>query len=182
MTRDATRAQYKGCADVEASATQPAILQHASVTQPSIGTRIRAVRVKAGMLQGRFAGTLGYSRRALINWEQSGAEPPIGVLARLRDVYNVDPEWVVMGENLEPQSGYGQTDWDRYDRLEAMLNEALVTAGFALEPTPHRELVRSLFDDSCDADAGERQRLVRMLNALRDGVELLASSACGGGR
>ena len=39
-------------------------------TISSIGERLKAVRVRAGLAQGAFGEVLGYSRRAVINWEQ----------------------------------------------------------------------------------------------------------------
>ncbi len=44
------------------------------------------MRLRAGLAQAAFGEALGYSRRAVINWEQDAAEPSIGVLAKLRHV------------------------------------------------------------------------------------------------
>ena len=78
--------------------TALAVHNHARSVRPvseayTIGKRIRAVRQKAGLSLDRFAAAIGYSRRALVNWEQNAAEPPIGVLHKLRGLYNIDPEW-----------------------------------------------------------------------------------------
>ena len=69
----------------------------------TIATRIRLVRTLSGCSQERFAASLGYSRRSLLNWEGGIAEPPIAILKRMRDQYNVDPLWLVMGEGDTPK-------------------------------------------------------------------------------
>lgn len=68
----------------------------------TIGTRIRLVRTLSGHSQERFAASLGYTRRSLLNWEGGVAEPPIAILKPMRDRYNVDPVWLVMGEGDLP--------------------------------------------------------------------------------
>lgn len=132
----------------------------------TIGERIKAVRVKAGLPQGRFATALGYSRRALINWEQGIAEPPIGILGELRRLYDVDPEWIVMGEDTTPRQRYGQVDWGRLDRIERDVAAACIQVGIELEPQVLAELIRGLFDDDPHADEANRKQLRVMLRAI----------------
>lgn len=135
----------------------------------SIGERIRAVRQRAGLTIDRFSEALGYSKRALINWEHNAAEPPIGVLAKLRLLYDVDPEWVVMGEDLAPRSQYGQTDWNRFERLEREVDAACMQVGIDFEPQVRAELVRGLFDDDPAADEANRKQLLVTLRAIAKG-------------
>lgn len=71
-----------------------------------IGERIRAVRIKSGLSQHRYAQSLDFSRRSLLNWEAVIAEPPMAILKPLRMLYNVDPEWIVMGGNLKPECDF----------------------------------------------------------------------------
>jgi transcriptional regulator with XRE-family HTH domain len=71
--------------------------------KPTIGTRIRQLRKLSGSSQERFAASLGYTRRSLLNWEGGIAEPPIAILKPMRDRYNVDPLWLVMGEGETPK-------------------------------------------------------------------------------
>jgi transcriptional regulator with XRE-family HTH domain len=132
----------------------------------SAGERIRAVRRRAGLSLDRFAAALGFSRRALINWEQNVGEPPIAVLAKLRQLYDVDPEWVVLGEDLAPRSHYGTIDWDRFDRIARDVDAACNQVGIELEPHVRTELVRGLFDDDPADDEANRKQLRRTLLAL----------------
>lgn len=135
----------------------------------SIGERIRAVRQRAGLSLDRFAEAIGYSRRALINWEQNAAEPPIAVLAKLRRLYDVDPEWVVLGEDLTPRSHYGATDWTRFDRIAKDVDAACTQVGIEFEPHVRAELVRGLFEDDPADDDSNRKQLRRTLLAIAKG-------------
>lgn len=135
----------------------------------TIGERIRAVRQKAGLSLDRFAEALGYSRRALINWEQNAAEPPIGILEKLRNLYDVDPEWVVMGEDLVPQTQYGPTDWTRFDRIAQDVDAACSQVGIEFDREVLTGLVRDLFDDEPDDYEANRKQLRRTLLAIAKG-------------
>ncbi len=135
----------------------------------TIGQRIRAVRQRAGLSLDRFAETLGYSRRALINWEQNAADPPIGVLAKLRRLYDVDPEWVVMGEDLLPRARYSKIDRERFARIERDLDAACTQVGISFEPQVRTELILGLYDDDPTDEAANRKRLRQTLLAIAKG-------------
>jgi transcriptional regulator with XRE-family HTH domain len=135
----------------------------------SIGERIRAVRQRAGLSLDRFAEAIGYSRRALINWEQNAAEPPIAVLAKLRRLYDVDPKWVVLGEDITPRSHYGAMDWARFDRIAKDVDAACTQVGIGFEPHVRTELERGLFEDDPADDEGNRKQLRRTLLAIAKG-------------
>lgn len=138
----------------------------------TIGERIRAVRQRAALPLDQFAAALGYSRRSLINWEQNAAEPPIAVLAKLRQLYDVDPEWIVMGEDLAPRSRYGTIDWARFDRIAKDVDAACNQVGVDFEPHVRSELVRGLFEDDPKDDEGNRKKLHRTLHAIAKGKPL----------
>lgn len=138
-------------------------------TLSTIGERIRAVRQKTGLSLDRFAAALGYSRRALINWEQNASEPPIGLLAKLRRLYDVDPEWVVMGEDLVPQTQYGSTDWARFDGVARDVDAACSQVGIEFDHAVLTGLVRDLFDDEPDDYEANRKQLLRTLLAIAKG-------------
>lgn len=78
----------------------------------TVGERLRAIRERAGLSHARFASTLGYAARTIYNWEDGSAEPPMEILPKLRKQYDVDPEWVVSGKDLNPVSRYQETDND----------------------------------------------------------------------
>ena len=129
----------------------------------TIGERIRAVRARSGLTQDRFARSLGYTRRALLNWEAGIAEPPMAILSPMRMLYDVDPEWLALGDDEEPLSEYRQVDWDRYDRLHRMALTLCDEVGLELEAPVLTKLVRGLFDDGPETDADNRKELRRIL-------------------
>lgn len=135
----------------------------------TIGERIRAVRQRAGLSLDRFAVALGYSRRALVNWEQNAAAPPIGVLDKLRELFDADPEWVIKGEDLTPRTQYRTTDWSRFDRIAREVQAACNQVGIDFEPQVHIELVRDLFDEDPTEDEANRKQLHRTLRAIARG-------------
>lgn len=138
-------------------------------TASSIGDRLKAIRTRAGLAQAAFGEVLGYSRRAIINWEQGTAEPSIGVLGKLCRLFDVDPKWVVMGEDVTPRARYGATDWARYDRIARNVAAACRQVGVDFEPQVHLELVRDLFDDDPAEDEINRKQLHRTLRAIAKG-------------
>lgn len=136
-------------------------------TASTIGERIKAVRQRAGLAQDRFASALGYSRRAVINWEQGAAEPPIGILTKLRRLYDVDPEWVVLGEDDKPRAQYGPTDWARLARIRRDINLACEQIGLDHDDEWRDEMARELFDDGPEAEEENRKQLRRMLRVYK---------------
>lgn len=135
----------------------------------TIGERIRAVRIRSGLSQDSFAKSLGFTRRSLLNWEGALAEPPIAILAPMRTIHNVDPEWLVMGEDEVPQSAYGPVDWERYDRLMQMAQNLCDEVGIELEPQVLTKAVRGMFDDGPEADRDNRKELRRVLLRIAKG-------------
>ena len=137
---------------------------------PNIGQRIRAVRRRAGLSQDAFATALGYSKRSLIAWETGAVEPPLGILSKLRRDYDVDPEWIVAGEDETPRSHYGPVDWERFDRLTQDVGAVCTDVGLSFPPEQraerHQALARVQYDEGRDAGQANRKQLRRMLLAL----------------
>ncbi len=132
----------------------------------SIGERIKAVRRRAALGQEAFASALGYSKRSLIAWETGAAEPPVVILPKLRRDYDVDPEWIVMGEDTTPQGHYGPADWERLDRLMRDIDAVCVDVGLKLSPERRQSLGRVLYDGGADAGQATCRQLRGMLLAL----------------
>lgn len=129
----------------------------------TIGARIKAVRLRAKLPQHRFATALGYSTRAIINWEQDAAEPPIAILTKLRQQFDVDPEWVVMGEDDVPRSHYGRTDWERYERIRRDVDLVCMQVGADHDEQTRIELTRDLFDEGPEAEQENMRQLRKFL-------------------
>lgn len=136
------------------------------MTASTIGERIKAVRLRAGLGQDAFAAALGYSKRALVSWELGGAEPPVAALVRLRQAYDVDVEWLSLGEDLVPRSYYGPVDWARLDRLAQEIAMVSIDVGVKLPPERCQALARVLYDSGSDAGAANRKQVRGTLLAL----------------
>jgi len=132
----------------------------------TIGERIKAVRLRTGLGQEAFAKALGYSKRALVSWELGGAEPPVSLMTKLRRDYDVDPEWVILGEDTVPQSYYGPVDWDRLDRLGGDVDAVCRDVGLRLPDERSQALARVLYDGGADAGVANRKQLRGTLLAL----------------
>lgn len=132
----------------------------------TIGERIKAVRLREGLGQEAFAKALGYSKRALVSWELGQAEPPVSLMAKLRRDYDVDPEWVILGEDAVPRSYYGPVDWDRLDRLRGDVDAVCRDVGLRLPDERCQALARVLYDGGSDAGSANRKQLRGTLLAL----------------
>lgn len=131
-----------------------------------IGDRIRAVRVRAKLSQDQFAAALGYSKRALVGWEANVAEPPVAVVAKLRQLYDVAPEWFVMGDDVIPRKCWGPVDWERLDRLADNVDQVCIDVGIKLKPGQRTSLTRILYDGDDDPGPATKKRLRGMLLTL----------------
>ena len=132
----------------------------------TIRERIKAIRVRAGLSREAFAKTLGYSKRAMVGSELGGAEPPVALMANLRRDYDVDPECVILGEDMVPRSYCGPVDLERLDRLRSDVDAVCRDVGLKLPNERRQALVRVLYDGGADAGAANRKQLRVTLLAL----------------
>lgn len=132
----------------------------------TIGERLKAVRLREGLPQAQFAAQLGYSKRALINWEHGDAEPPMAILGILRRAFDVDPEWVALGADTEPKSFFKQVDWGRFEAIERDVDAACDIFGLVLSEPQKTGLVRGLFENGYKGLASERDQLRATLRGL----------------
>lgn len=136
------------------------------MTASTIGERIKAVRLRAGLGQEAFATALGYSKRALVSWELGGAEPPVAALVRLRRDHDVDVEWLALGEDTTPCSYYGPVDWSRLDGLADEVEAVNIDVGLGLSEERQRALTRVLYDSGAGPGAANRKHVRGLLLAL----------------
>jgi DNA-binding XRE family transcriptional regulator len=139
-------------------------------SQPStLGERIKAIRHVAGMGQDALARGLGFSTRSLISWEKDAVEPPLGVVRQLCRDHDVDAGWLVFGTDTKPTRHHGPVDWERHDRLLALIYALCIDVGFNPKPGSRETLARSLYDEGDDADADTRRRLRHTILMLSKG-------------
>lgn len=63
----------------------------------TFGQRLRAVRRKEGLSQREMAEKLGVSGNHYGRYETERAAPPYTVLAKLKELYRVDLDWLISG-------------------------------------------------------------------------------------
>ncbi len=137
----------------------------ASASRPTTGARLRALRERHGLSQVRLALKLGVARRTLIGWERDEAEPSAHTLRQLRALFDVDPEWIISGTSLNPQSQMMPLNWDTYDRIEAKVINACKHARIVLDKGQLRDLVRIIYDEGAEEDL-ESGRVLKMLRIV----------------
>lgn len=87
----------------------------------AIAERLRIAREHAGLSQGQFATKMGCGRRRVVAWENGENAPPVLVIARVREVCGVDPEWVLCGPGLIPLEDVTAEDRQRKSRVARRL-------------------------------------------------------------
>jgi len=65
----------------------------ARMDKRTIGSRLRAARLAAGLTLKQVAALLSYTRVAVERWEKGAYLPKPGVLRHLAHLYGVDEEW-----------------------------------------------------------------------------------------
>ncbi len=157
---------------IETSTTAPTTTQDLTLAPPlsTLGHRIRAVRVRAGISQNDFAAAVGFTRQSLIRWERDDASPPIVILPILHQRFGVDPNWVVMGESQSFRSHPVTIDWERFDRIAAQVNDACRQFGISTVAgsTTATDLTRSLFEEDPAGDEANLRRARTLLRMLQD--------------
>lgn len=73
----------------------------ANSAQESIGQRLDKVRKREGLSQGAFCNALGISRSSLQNYVNGNRDIPTSILAKLLELYSVDPSWMIQGDVSE---------------------------------------------------------------------------------
>ena len=62
-----------------------------------IGNRLQSVRKQNGQTQAQFAQALEISTNGYQNYERGLTEPPVSLLLKVSDTYDVDPLWLIIG-------------------------------------------------------------------------------------
>jgi DNA-binding XRE family transcriptional regulator len=63
----------------------------------TFGERMMLARHRVGLSQTAIAHELGVSRQAVSLWEKDCTQPSIGVLARLAELLDTDPNGLILG-------------------------------------------------------------------------------------
>lgn len=132
----------------------------------SIGKRIEAVRKQAGLPQQAFADHLGFSRRTLHVWEKDQSPPPVAALIKIREIFDVDPEWVIMGDGLTPRRHFQTINWDAYDKIYREIEKIAAEVRLVLSSEQIERLARLEFADGTQLTGKDRSRLTEYLRTF----------------
>lgn len=138
----------------------------AGIDGPELGARIRAIREMAGLSQERFAAALGFTRRQVVAWETAANGPPISILPTIRRVFDVDPEWVVMGPGLKPMRKVGQEEQDRRRRIEAEVSLFAQEVGADLSGRQISKLVNVILKKDAEEEPDMKAIVFDVLRTL----------------
>lgn len=134
-----------------------------------IGNRLRLSREHGELSQGTFAEHLGYTRRQLISWETGATTLPVWALMGVRQLCDVDPEWVLFGPGEEPQRDLGIPDLDRLPRLRSEVAKLAKTAGIELEEAAIDNLARLIAREAPEAEKSAKSQIAETLRAIAIG-------------
>lgn len=63
----------------------------------TFASRLKLLRKKLGLSQDEIAAKLGISTHAYLNYEKGKVQPKIGILEKLRELFNVNVNWLFDG-------------------------------------------------------------------------------------
>ena len=70
----------------------------------TLGGRLRAARLFAGIDQTELAAELGVSRQTISNWETGRNELPASAMIRWAETCKVSLDWMGFGNSLRPEA------------------------------------------------------------------------------
>ncbi|OPH35996.1 helix-turn-helix domain-containing protein [Moraxella equi] len=88
------------------------------------GNRLRQVRTSHNLVRQEFAQSLGIGLTSLHHYENGERLPDVGFLIKLQDLYNVDINWLVLGQSSTEQTDYTADDLRLINHLKALNPQA----------------------------------------------------------
>ncbi len=74
-----------------------------------VSERIKKIRLKKNLTQKQMADQLEISQSVYSSYENRGSMPPLNILEKLTDLYNIDIHWLITGEGEMENKGPGTT-------------------------------------------------------------------------
>ena len=110
----------------------------------AVGQRLARLRLTHQLSQAQFAGQLGVSVRAYVNYERGEREAPLSVLRAVHAVYGIDPLWLMCGPGEAPLSvAVRDLDLALLESVVAHVDRQLAAAGKALPEARRRHLIEA---------------------------------------
>lgn len=135
----------------------------------ALARRLRIAREHAGLTQQEFADRVGYSRRQVLSWENGTNLPPVWALAAVRQAFDIDPEWVLLGPGWVPLQHVPIASPDRRSRLHGEVRKLAKRAGLTLPEATIRNFAELIAREPEDAEAAAKKRVKEAFQALSQG-------------
>lgn len=99
--------------------------QRMASSHSTIGRRLREIREGRGLTQAAASDAMGWARSVWNQLERETRRPSTKQLMRIRELWAVDPSWVLTGEGQNLQSGDVAPGTDDYVRLSRQVTALL---------------------------------------------------------
>jgi transcriptional regulator with XRE-family HTH domain len=142
----------------------------AGIDGPELAARIKAVRIMAGLSQDKFAEMLGFTPRQIAAWEAAANGPPISILPTIRRIFDIDPEWVVMGPGLKPLRNVDQEQQDRRPRVELEVRSFADAIGVELSGPQTTKLVNVILTKEVADEAEMKAAVFEVVRTMASGT------------
>lgn len=146
-------------------------LPPASFDLAPVGERIRLTREHLGLSQQDFGEKLGFSRRQIIAWENAANAPHIALLAGIRQQFDIDPEWILLGPGRKPLRDVGAKEVERRTRVQTDVEKLVRTAGLKLSDRVVANLVDLILREEPEDEKDAKRKMLKTLRALAIGME-----------
>ena len=152
------------------SIINPVIEKTEALRDPAaLARRLRIAREHAGLTQQEFADRIGYSRRQVLSWENGTNLPPVWALAAVRQAFDIDPEWILLGPGWVPLQNVPVKGPDRRSRLNDEVRRLAKRAGLTLPDATIRNFADLIAREPEDAEAAAKMRVKEAFRALSQG-------------
>lgn len=110
-----------------------------------IGDRLEMVRKREGLSQSAFCEALGISRSSLLNYVRGDRDIPTSILAKLLELYSVDPSWMVRGSNSEAALRQKSNILSEIKKISLAVERRATERGITLSPEERWQLTSQLY-------------------------------------
>ncbi|WP_420464980.1 helix-turn-helix domain-containing protein [Panacagrimonas sp.] len=121
--------------------------QEASVRRLEAGRRLAELRARLGMTQAELATALGVSHRSIQGYEAGTQEVSSEVLVGLRELFDVNADWILFGPSASPTTGDRTHKASDLARRTYKLWESLLCRAALPIPVEARVLLFDVFVD-----------------------------------
>lgn len=110
-----------------------------------IGDRLEQVRKREGLSQGDFCAALGISRSSLLNYARGDRDIPTSIIAKLLELYSVDPSWMIQGDHSEAALRQKSEILAQIRSISLAVERRAMSRGLSLSPEDRWRVTSQLY-------------------------------------